>query len=298
MKRIFYPALIFVGVSFGAASDAMAYSCPFSTFSEDLAVRAAAPPAILASDWVMSLSPPFQGYLVDSSWDSWRSSPSVTNPAGKMSDGWFLLTNGQLDTWVGWHPVSQFVALATPYGSRFHNDEWWWYDDTNAGALASAAAGTDGFSLNHTKWKCPLFGNNSSNNNATLRAESMAHEPWHLWLHDHGWDPSHQVGPKGQCTAAGSPGACDNFYPHRTRDYLPGTASGGDLGFASVVNGVGVLFHSPYQIGAESLCDLATWPAAWVPIAVVTNAQNTANNRLANNFVNAASWTCGAPLPF
>ena len=85
-------------------------------------------------------------------------------------------------------------------------------------------------------------------------------------------------------TGARDPGGgCDHFYSHPKSDY-----AGDDLNRADAIT------HKifPYEIGLEYLCDLLDEGKDWVPLAVLSDAEDTAR-RLKIAFVDSS----GQPTP-
>jgi hypothetical protein len=73
----------------------------------------------------------------------------------------------------------------------------------------------------------------------------------------------------------------------------------GSLNKTNVVNGIGLYFHSPYQIMTEFEGDVANLGSpAFMPFAIRQEAQSVGNVHLTSNFVNRAGFTIGTPVPF
>lgn len=88
------------------------------------------------------------------------------------------------------------------------------------------------------------------------------------------------------CTAPG----CDYFYFHGIGAYAFGAMWEND----ATAN----RFHSPNQVQVEYLCDVADQPQPWVPNSVRTTAENDANTRAAERFLNGPGYRCGDPRPW
>ena len=289
--------IVFLATSTVAVAAAADDTCPFANDSDDQAVFAAAGP--FAGPWenLAGWNDLVSSYYVtDGSWAPWNwpISLDLTHPATKMSNGLMLVGEGPFDTWIGWHPASQYMGDAMPLGSPYHNDLTWYYDDSQA--MSWEAQTATNFFQSQSTYRCKMFKSGDLTNTATERAAVMVHEAWHGWQYAHEWDTAH----RDDCPAGTA--SCDWYYPHTQADFLPGDLyTSGDLNWAAPGQYVAGRFHSPYQMAMEYECDLSQFAQPWVPLPVV-GAQGTArffsNFRHDNNFSNAVSWRCGDPLPF
>lgn len=253
--------------------------------------------------------------LVNQFWQGWGLTDDSWNPAGitdacnenlpfaKVMNAIALI--GGAPTVVGiFHQRGDYMLESRANSTPYHDDVYQRFiQDHGAGVEASSDAG------DHTDLDCPIFNYpgaptpSPGNPNAEMLAERSAvlvHEMWHHWQVAHDTDSSHIDGPRGSCTANGA--ACDWFYPHAPGSPLPdGTLSDqlGSLNKTNVVNGIGLYFHSPYQIMAEFEGDIAIWGSSvFMPFAVRQEAQSVGNVHLSSNFVNAVAFTIGNPVPF
>jgi len=253
--------------------------------------------------------------LVTSFWQGWGVTDDSWNPAG-ISDAcnenlpFAKVMNaiafiGGSPTVVGiFHQRGDYFQESRANATPYHDDVYLRFIQSHgAGVEAQSASG------DHTDLDCPIFNfpgvptPSPGNPNAEMLAERSAviiHEMWHHWQVAHDTDSKHMDGPRGSCTAGS--GACDWFYPHAPGSALPNgvlSDSLGALNQTNVVNGRGLYFHSPYQVMVEFETDIAIWGSSvFMPFAARQEAQNVGNVHLTSNFVNAAGFTIGTPVPF
>jgi hypothetical protein len=253
--------------------------------------------------------------LIKLFWQGWGVTDDSWNPAGISDDcnerlpfakvmNAIALIGGAPTVAGIFHQRGDYYLESRANQTPYHADVYLRFiEDHGPGVEAQSDAG------DHTDLDCPIFNYpgtptpNPGNPNAEMLAERSAvlvHEMWHHWQNANGYDSSHMDGPRGSCTAGA--GACDWFYPHAPGSRLPdGTTSDqlGSLNKTNVVNGIGLYFHSPYQIMAEFETDVATWGSpVFMPFAIRQEAQNVGNYHLTANFVNGAGFTIGNPVPF
>jgi hypothetical protein len=248
----------------------------------------------------------WQGWgVTDDSWDPAGISDDCNEslPFAKVMNAIALI--GGAPTVAGiFHQRADYLQESRATQTPYHDDVYLRFiENHGAGVEAQSDAG------DHTDLDCPIFNfpgvptPSPGNPNAEMLAERSAvliHEMWHHWQDAHGYDSSHMDGPRGKCTAGS--GACDWFYPHAPGFRLSdGTASDdiGGLNKTMVSNGIGLYFHSPYQIMAEFESDVALFGSSvFMPFAIRQEAQSVGNVHLTSNFVNAAAFTIGNPVPF
>jgi hypothetical protein len=164
-----------------------------------------------------------------------------------------------------WHRPGQYAEWAAGKSGCTESD--WRYepeygDDFNAYAEMGLAA-TD-----RVEMACPTF---AEDYGPGLRAGTMVHEATHIRLgswkgvfrHDHHKDP---------------------WYHHL-------------LGEASNFSRSKKKMHTPYQLQAEFLADLALFPQPWIPVGVVEEARDRFKYLIENKFTNDVPWTLDEPKP-
>jgi hypothetical protein len=134
-----------------------------------------------------------------------------------------------------------------------------------------------------------LYNSTVANANPGSRGGDFMHEGWHAYFDKYGWNNGNVGGHRptqGNCTAVG----CDYFYFHGIGAYAFGAMWQND--------GTAKRFHSPNQVQVEYLCDVADYPKSWVPNSVRLAAQNDANTRAAQRFINGPGYHCGDSRPW
>jgi len=240
--------------------------------------------------------------MTDDSWD----------PAGKFDDcnmttafakainAVVLTSNGPHEQIGNFHDTVDYNAESRSTGSPFHGDFYLRFIQQGDNPSSEADSETGRFlAEDRTNLHCPLFdANNLISGTVVNRASTLVHEAWHHWQYANGYDTSHQTGPTGSCTASGP--ACDNFYFHDPNFVFSDGKVSEQIGMLNrqiVLNGVGVYFHSPYQVQVEFDSDIALWTNL-IPFAARLEAQSVANARLQSQFVNGAPFMVGTPDPF
>lgn len=82
---------------------------------------------------------------------------------------------------------------------------------------------------------------------------------------------------------------------------MPHSAAGDDWYTHGVFYGqLGVGIHSAVQLQVEYLCDIAEFPAGWVPFSVYTTAAADANTLIEESISSSQDpgWRCGDLKPF
>ena len=138
-----------------------------------------------------------------------------------------------------------------------------------------------------TNLHCPLFNVGSISSFPSHRAGVLLHEAWHHWQYKHGFVGDHPSR-SGACTGA----ECDYYYFHGTGWFDFGTLDRYDL------NPQSFRFHSPYQVEAEFLSDLAEMTRAWVPNLISQTARDHGNILLEKYFINRVGYRIGQPRPW
>ena len=226
--------------------------------------------------------------LTDSSWNPWGAfDPNdKARPYGKMINaifviGYALTDNQQLQ----WHATEDYESLASKVDNRFH-DDLYYRIITGPGANATTVIPAVG--TNHTDMHCPVFREGNPANSASHRAGVMVHEGWHHWQYDKSFSLNHPTGG----SAAGWPGGGDWFYPHTLSRFAFGQLHGYSTSPSNFH------FHSPYQVQAEFLADVAELSRPQIPTAITQTARARGNAILAGAFVNGASYRIGNPRPW
>lgn len=194
----------------------------------------------------------------------------------------YLVTYGLIDSNAqSFHGTIDYRATAEAASSNFHNhlrhvptDRTDIFGSYSGGKVATA---------------CPLYDPAVANANPASRGGDFMHEGWHAYFDKYGWNNGSVGGhrPKqGNCTVDG----CDYFYFHGIGAYAFGAMWQND--------GTANRFHSPNQVQVEYLCDVADQPKAWVPNSVRLAAQNDANTRAGERFINGPGYRCGDPRPW
>ena len=124
---------------------------------------------------------------------------------------------------------------------------------------------------NHTDMHCPVFREGNPANSASHRAGVMVHEGWHHWQYDKSFSLNHPTGG----SAAGWPGGGDWFYPHTLSRFAFGQLHGYSTSPSNFH------FHSPYQVQAEFLADVAELSPPQIPTAITQTARARGNAILA-----------------
>lgn len=196
----------------------------------------------------------------------------------------YLVTYGLADNNdQSFHGTADYRATAEARASNFHNrlkhiptDDPKVFGSYDPGSSAVATS-------------CLLYNPTAANANPASRGGDFMHEGWHAYFHKYGWNNGTVAGhrPKqGACTVDG----CDYFYFHGIGAYAFGAMWQND--------GTGRRFHSPNQVQVEYLCDVADQPKPWVPNSVRIAAQNDANTRAGQRFINGPGYRCGDPRPW
>jgi hypothetical protein len=240
-------------------------------------------------------------------WNAWAVNDDSWDPAGvldacneakpfaKVMNAIALIQGAPENTAGTFHDRLDYVNESRSTSSAYHDD---FYIRFIQDGFTSEA--TSYFPGGRTDLHCPMFDPTNGTSVLAERAAVLVHEAWHHWQNKNGFDTSHFNGPLGECPVAGA--ACDTFYFHAPGSLLPdGTHSDhvGGLNKASVINDVGLYFHSPYQIMAEFESDIAIWgSSAFIPFSVRLEAQSAGNAHLSQNFSNGAAYSIGVPEPF
>lgn len=220
-------------------------------------------------------------------------------PVAKFTNAAYLLLFGQREplplTDSPWHFPTEWKEESLAGGNKYHSDF-----DISANTTTGVAAAVFKYraiGANDVEMYCSSFnGTNDPSadpatygpSNPSSRAQTIAHEAWHGWQSEHGFDGSH---PSNCAAGRGGTAACDYYYWHKVTDHRP-------LDTYEIYISTGNYFHSPYQIGAEESCDLAEYSNPWIPQIVRQEAASSANFRLMANFVNTPSWVCSIPTPW
>jgi len=194
----------------------------------------------------------------------------------------YLVTYGLADNNdQSFHGTIDYRATAEARASNFHDhlkhvptDDTTIFGSYNNGTVATS---------------CLLYNPTVANANPASRGGDFMHEGWHAYFDKYGWNNGNVGGhrPKqGACTVNG----CDYFYFHGIGAYAFGAMWQND--------GTANRFHSPNQVQVEYLCDVADQPKSWVPNSVRLAAENDANTRAAERFINGPGYRCGDPRPW
>lgn len=226
--------------------------------------------------------------LTDDSWNPWGAwDPNdKARPYGKVINsifviGYALTDNNQLQ----WHSTEDYESLACRRDNRFHDDL---YYRIITGGTSEATSVIPTVGTNHIDMHCKLFREGSASNFASHRAGVMVHEGWHHWQYHKGFVLTHPPGG----AAASWPGGGDWFYPH--------TLSRFEFGFLHgySTNPADFHFHSPYQVQAEFLADVAELSRPQMPTVMAQTARARGNAILSGAFVNGAAYRIGDPRPW
>lgn len=122
------------------------------------------------------------------------------------------------------------------------------------------------------------------------RASDLVHEGMHA--HYLGVDALDHV----SCTngAHDQNGGCDHFYSHLKKDFAGDDLWRADSGSHKI---------PAYEVQLEFLCDLVDEAQDWVPLALITDAQGTADRTENGHFVDSGGnlvrppYSCGVPSP-
>ncbi|MDR5796469.1 hypothetical protein QCE49_24085 [Caballeronia sp. LZ008] len=213
----------------------------------------------------------------------WNDACNVNLEYPKHWNAAYLVTYGLADNNdQSFHGTVDYRATAEARSSNFHDHlKHVPTDDTSIfGSYDNGTVATS----------CLLYNSSSANANPASRAGDFMHEGWHAYFQKYNWDNGsvggHRAGPQGACTAKG----CDYFYFHGIGQYAFGAMWQND--------GTANRFHSPNQVQVEFLCDIADQPQTWVPNSVRIAAENDANTRAAERFINGPGYRCGDPRPW
>jgi hypothetical protein len=253
--------------------------------------------------------------LIKGFWQGWGVTDDSWNPAGISDDcneslpfakvmNAIALIGGAPTVPGIFHQRGDYYQESRANATPYHDDVYLRFiQDHGSGVEALSDAGSS------TDLDCPIFNYPGSptpspvNADAEMLAERSAvlvHEMWHHWQDANDFDSSHMDGPRGSCTAGD--GACDWFFPHAPGSQIGGGAKSDDLGSLNrnnVQKGVGLYFHSAYQVMTEFESDLAIFGSpVFMPFAIRQEAQSVGNVHLTTNFVNGAGFTIGNPVPF
>jgi hypothetical protein len=223
--------------------------------------------------------------LTDDSWNpAGGGAPDDARlPYGKMINSIYLLTYAIRNEYLPqFHSREDYMLAANGADNAFHDDYEYQFRNRNDGLSAKAIE-----SGSRTEMYCPVFNVGVYVDDPARRASVMVHEGWHHWQYKYNWQSHHEFG--GAITG-GQEG--DKFYFHGTGAFDFGQLHTIDLGANPIK------FHSPYQVEAEFLADLAEYSFGWIPIAVTDSAKAFGNDILANRFQNATSYRIGQPRPF
>ena len=256
--------------------------------------------------------------IIDYIYYQWDMTDDSWTPAGKHDDcneklpfakvinAVVLTSNGPHDQLGGFHDTVDYNNESRSTNSPYHGDIYLRFYQNEGGA--EAVSEWERFlAEDRTSLACPIFNYPGTakpvQGNAEMlaeRASVLVHEMWHHWLYFNGYDPSHFNGPSGNCSANGS--ARDRYFYHPPDFKLPDktlSSQIGDLNKQVISNGVGVYFHSPYQIMVEFDADFALFPNYdAVPFSVRLEAQTVGNIHIGTNFLNAVPFSIGTPVPF
>jgi hypothetical protein len=225
-----------------------------------------------------------------SDWNNrgWNDACNVNLEFPKHWNAAYLVTYGLADAnCCSWHGTIDYRQTAEAPSSQFHSSLYHTARDDSCcfGSFNPKASGPDELATH-----CPVYNASSANGNPASRAGDFMHEGWHGWLRKYNWDNGscggHRCGPLGACTASG----CDYFYFHGVGAYA--------FGALYQTDGTATRFHSPNQVQVEFLCDVADYPAAWVPASVRLAARSDADARAVARFINGPGYKCGNPRPW
>jgi hypothetical protein len=249
----------------------------------DLAVWQLIP---LQSQWPEFYSYAHSAYnLGDDSWNpAGAATPDdATLPYGKVINSIYLLTYAIRDEYIPqWHSREDYMFAANGADNAFHDDFEIQFRNSD-GPYAARSYEFD----ERTEMACPVFHKGAPVDDPGLRASTMVHEGWHHWQYKYNWQSDHEFGGALAPNVEG-----DTFYFHGSGAFDFGQLSRIDLGVHPIK------FHSPYQVQAEFLADLAEFSYSWIPIAVTSSARNAGNSLLASRFRNGTSYRIGQPRPF
>lgn len=169
-----------------------------------------------------------------------------------------------------WHDPDQYAEWAA--GKSGCTDSDWRYEPEDAsykdgdeilGYAQSGAGATDRVEM----W-CPSFDEDCG---PGVRAGVMVHEATHIRYGNWKGVFPHESGK-------------DAWYYHL-------------LGEASNFSRSKKKLHTPYQLEAEFLADLAVFPQPWIPAGVVEEAKDRFKYLIENKFTNDVPWTLDEPKP-
>jgi len=199
----------------------------------------------------------------------------------------YLVTYGLLDNNAqSFHGTEDYRATGEARNSRYH-DHFVHVPSDRTDIFGSYTNPFIGNSLVATA--CPLYNPSIANANPGSRAGDFMHEGWHAWFDKYNWSNGSVNGHRSQqgaCTI----NSCDYFYFHGIGAYA--------FGAMWQTDGTANRFHSPNQVQVEFLCDVADQPQGWVPNSVRLAAQNDANTRAGQRFINGPGYRCGDPRPW
>ena len=213
-------------------------------------------------------------------------------PFAKLMNTIWLLEWGLSDDHEHqWHSTLDYRRAGRAVSSRAH-DQIHYDCGGNLGNGAVSRANYGVFGEGNIELGCPLFDVLSYYSNPGLRAGALIHEGWHHWAHKYNRNTSHLDGPVGFCKFGD--GGCDWYYWHGIGEF-----EFGDMWQYSIDrDGTSHRYHKPFQTEVEYLCDLAEYPASWVPASVTILARAEANELLCTRFGNAVGYRCGDPRPW
>ncbi|SRR6266404_5534069 len=227
--------------------------------------------------------------LTDDSWDgAGAGDPNDGElPYGKVLTSIFLINYALSDDYIPqWHSTEDYASCSRAAANRFHGPFYMRFIEYKGSADADSETGRFA-ARDRTNLHCPLFNLDSDSNSPSNRAGALVHEAWHHWQYAHGFSTHHPAA-SGACSASG----CDYYYFHGSGWFEFGTLDRWDTNPASF------RFHSPYQVQAEFLGDLAELAKSWVPNLITKTARDFGNALLENSFINRVSYRIGDPRPW
>jgi hypothetical protein len=191
-----------------------------------------------------------------------------------------LAEYGSTDDTNCFHGMYDYTQTAQKYSTVYHDDI---YHTANDATSLNGYFQTHWLGADEVQTWCPSY---DAVYGATpgSRAGEFMHEGWHAWQYKYGYSISH-LPTQGNCSSS----SCDWVYFHTVNAY--------EFGEMWQNNGTASRFHSPNQVQAEFLCDLADFHQWWVPYSVYSAASSDANQRSTTKFVNGPWYLCGSPRP-
>lgn len=228
--------------------------------------------------------------------DGWPDLGNVITPYGMMANSDMLITYG-LNTATGFtfhDPYLDYFQLAEGHGGRFKDDIFHTINTGN-GTLIARWVWEAGPSPNIIIDYCGQF-----TADPTSRAATFMHESWHGWQWRYHWSinpdgsghlpiDSNPSLPKGNCIINNG---CDYYTLHKVSLFPPGQLE------YSTTGPPNQKMHSPNQVAAEFLCDLAQRPNPGLPLSVIAAAQNNSNILVQQRFLNPVPLGCSNRRPF